>query len=336
MSNNENNYGFGGQLSAGVNYDTTAPGPVQATPTNQPSTSGMLNLSKNTAEPVMEISTAQFSTEVIQASREKPVLIDFWAPWCGPCKQLAPALEAAVAKTAGRVKLVKMNIDDHPEIAGQMGIQSIPAVVAFVNGQPMDAFMGAKSEREITQFLDKLIGPSGPSELELVLEEASELMANEAYGQARQLYNAILAQIPDNLDAIAGSGMAALKEGRLEEAKLALASAGEDVPHPALAALKVAIEVQEQASGIGDLSELEEIISKHPNNHDSRFDLALALNAKGRREEAADHLLDIIARDRKWRDDGAKAQLLLFFEAWGPKDAVTNSARRRLSSLLFA
>ncbi|MGB7288413.1 MAG: thioredoxin [Salaquimonas sp.] len=348
MSGNDNQYGgFGGQMSGGVSYDSpqtklsSQPASVQdhgnekPAPTKGPD--GLLNLGGVTsAEPVLDISTADFKKEVIDDSASRPVLIDFWAPWCGPCKQLAPALESAVAKAGGKVKLVKMNIEEYPEIAGQMGIQSIPAVVAFVSGQPKDAFMGAKSEKEIDQFIEKLVGPSGPSQLELALEQADMLAGEEAYEEAAQIYNAILAQQPDNLDAVAGFGMIALKTGNLDQAKAITAGAERQKGHRGLDALNAAIALQEQAEGLGDLSEMKAQLEANPNNKDLRFDLAIALNAAGQTEEAADHLLEIIAKDRSWRDDGAKAQLLQFFEAWGPTDPVTLYGRRRLSSILFS
>jgi len=348
MSNKENEYGFGygTQISGGVNYDQSANQPVQtpqtaapqgtmpATPNNSPAAGG--NLLNPASEPVRDITTDEFSSEVIQASNERPVLIDFWAPWCEPCKQLAPALEAAVAKTGGKVKLVKMNIDEHPQVAGQMGIQSIPAVVAFVEGKPKDAFMGAKSAREIDQFIEKIAGPSGPSQLELALEQAASLMSEGAFQEAGQLYGSILSQVPDNMDAIAGYGHALLKLGHLDEARKAAEMAPENSSHIALDSLKTAIELEEQAASIGDFSQLEADIAKDPKNHEARFDLAIALNGAGQGEAAANHLLEIIANDRQWRDDGAKAQLLQFFEAWGPMDPKTLDARRRLSSLLFS
>lgn len=334
MSGNEFGFGsnYGGQMSGGVNYDAE-PKPEASKPVDP---TGLLNLGASpTPEPVKDITTAEFIPEVVEASNERPVLIDFWAPWCGPCKQLAPILEKAVAEAGGKVKLVKMNIDEHPEVSGQMGIQSIPAVVAFVNGKPADGFMGAKSEREIAQFIEKLVGPSGPSELDLALTEANEYLLEEKYQEAAELYSAIINQVPDNLDAIAGYGMVALKLGQLEQAKQVLVQAGEAKGHQAVEGLRAAIALEEQAAEVGDYSELADQVEKNPTNKDLRFDLAIAMAAAGKHEEAADHLLDIIAKDRTWREDGARAQLLKFFEAWGPKDPATSYGRRRLSSVLF-
>ncbi|MEM7464124.1 MAG: thioredoxin [Pseudomonadota bacterium] len=294
------------------------------------------------AEPVLDISTAQFGAEVIEASRTKPVLVDFWAPWCGPCKQLGPILEKTVAAMRGKVKLVKMNIDDHPDIAGQMGIQSIPAVVAFVDGRPKDAFMGAQSESEIRRFLEKLIGPSGPDPIEQALQQAEQLASEGAASQAASLYAAILQEDPQNVSAIAGMGMIYLETGDLERAKAVLASvpevpdAGSATENPKLSSLRAAIELAEQAEELGDTAQLMEKVASEPDNHQARFDLALAFNASGKREEAADSLLEIMRRHRNWNEDGARTQLLQFFEAGGATDPVTIAARRKLSSMLFS
>lgn len=287
-------------------------------------------------EPVRDISTAEFMTEVIEASNTRPVLVDFWAPWCGPCRQLGPAIESAVRKANGKVRLVKMNIDEHPEVAGQMGIQSIPAVVAFDKGRPKDAFMGAIPESEITRFIEKLVGPSGPSELDIALEEAARLMQDGAHERAAELYAAIAGQFPENKDALAGLGMASLQLGRMDEARRIAETVGENESHAGLKALVAELSLREKAGGLAELAELEHRISENPGDHQARFDLAHALNAAGRREEAAEHLLHIISRDRKWEDDAARLELLKFFEAWGPGDPATLSGRRRLSSVLFS
>ena len=336
MSDKENGYGgsYGAQMTGGVNYDT--PQRTEPEPAKPVDAVGMLDLGTGKAEPVLDISTAQFMSEVIEASRQKPVLVDFWAPWCGPCKQLAPALEKVVAGAGGRVKVVKMNIHEHPEVAGQMGIQSIPAVVAFVDGKPVDGFMGSKPEREISQFVEKLAGPSGPSGLELALTDADAALQSGNPEEAAGIYSAILGQIPDNPDALAGYGTALLKSGRLEEARQLVDTLGDIKGHQGIEALKAAMALEEQAALIGDYFELAQQVEADPSNKELRFDLAIAMAAAGKHEEAADHLLAIIAADRQWREDGARAQLLQFFEAWGPKDPATSLARRRLSSLLFA
>jgi putative thioredoxin len=288
-------------------------------------------------EPVKDISTAQFMAEVIEASHQRPVLVDFWAPWCGPCKQLQPALERAVGALRGAVKLVKMNIDDHPEIPGQMGIQSIPAVVAFVDGRPKDAFMGAKPEGEIKRFLEKLTGPAGPSQIDMALEDAARLAQEGQPAEAANLYAAILQHEPQNVAAMVGLGGLYLDMGEIEQAKGMLAAVpAEKAGDPAVASLRAAIDLAEQAARLGDPTALQQRIAQNPKDYDARFDLALIYNAMGQREEAADELLAIVQRDRKWRDDGARAQLVTFFEAWGPTDPATLYGRRRLSSLLFS
>jgi putative thioredoxin len=237
----------------------------------------------------------------------------------------------------GAVKLVKMNIDDHPEVAGQMGIQSIPAVVAFVNGRPKDAFMGARPEGEIKRFLEKLAGPAGPSAIEQALEEAARLAAEGAAAEAANLYAAILQQEPQNIAALAGLGGLYLEMGDLERARGMLAAVPEDkAGDPAISSLRAAIELADQAAKLGDPEGLKRRIEANPKDFDARFDLALIHNSMGDREAAADELLAIVQRDRKWRDDGARTQLLTFFDAWGPTDPATLYARRRLSSLLFS
>ena len=321
--NNEN--GFGNGAGAGFTASFGAQSGAQA------------GTAQAGAAPVRDIGTSEFMSEVIEASRDRPVLVDFWAPWCGPCKQLTPVLEKVVAASRGAVKLVKMNIDDHPQIPGQMGIQSIPAVVAFVDGKPKDAFMGVQPEAEIRRFIEKLAGDQGPSPVEEALRQAEELAAAGDLSQAANLFAAVLQQEPDNADALAGMGTLYMKSGDLERAKSMLeAIPAEKREEAKPASLKAAIDLAEQAADLGDIGELESKVESDPNDHQSRFDLAIALSAAGRREEAADHLLEIMRRDRKWNDDGARTQLLQFFEAWGPADPATATSRRKLSSLLFS
>jgi len=218
-----------------------------------------------------------------------------------------------------------------------MGIQSIPAVVAFVDGRPKDAFMGAKPESEIKRFLEKLAGPAGPSQVEMALEDAERLVQEGQPAEAANLYAAILQHEPQNVAAIAGLGGLYLEMGELDQARGMLAAVpAEKAGDPAVASLRAAIDLAEQAAKLGDPSALQQRIAQNPKDHDARFDLALIYNSMGQREEAADELLAIVQRDRKWRDDGARAQLVTFFEAWGPTDAATLYGRRRLSSLLFS
>lgn len=333
MSDEKSDYGISGSMSAGVSYGQQ--GVTNVAPQETNTTPLDLGITASVA-PIKDISTAEFINEVIDASSQVPVLVDFWAPWCEPCKQLTPVLEAAVTAAGGSVKLVKMNIDDHPEIAGKMGIQSIPAVVAFVDGKPLDAMQGNKSASEVKAFIEKVGGPSGPSQLDQILQEAADLMEQNSFQEAGQLYSAILQQIPDNIEAIAGLGTALLNLGDIDAAKDVLANVEDYEKEAPLKALASAIELEEQASDVGNITELAEALAKDTKNHQARVDLAIALNARGSREDAADHLLEIIKTDRKWQDDGAKAQLLKFFEAWGPMDEATLVARRKLSSILFS
>ncbi len=291
----------------------------------------------NTAQ-VKDISTAQFMPEVIETSTNTPVLVDFWAPWCDPCKQLAPALEAAVAATRGKVKLVKMDIEKHPEIAGQMGIQSIPAVVAFVDGKPADAFMGAKTEGEIREFIAKIAGPDQQeTRIEEMLEQADQFVKQGALGEAGNMYGHILSVDPDNLKAISAVGHLYLGEKNIDGARGVIAAlSDEQLQASEITSLLSAIKLAEQAEGLGDFTELEAAVVKTPDDFQKRLDLAIALNGAGQREAAADHLLEIIRRKPGWDEDAARNQLLQFFEAWGVTDEVTVFSRRKLSSLLFS
>jgi putative thioredoxin len=303
----------------------------------------MLNSGGMTAAPpapdnlIKETTTQTFVKDVIEESKKQPVLIDFWAPWCGPCKQLTPVLEKAVKAAKGKVKLVKMNIDEHPAIPGQMGIQSIPAVIAFVNGQPADGFMGALPESQVTAFLERLTkGKIGAEEKDL-LNAADQALANKDYQRAAQIYSHLLDQDAGSVPALAGLARCYVAAGALDKAKETLAKVPEAKRNDAAAtAARAALELAEQSKSIGPASELERKVAADPANHQARFDLALALNAAGKRQEAAEQLLEIVKRDRKWNEDGARKQLVQFFEAWGPTDEATVGGRKRLSSILFA
>ncbi len=289
------------------------------------------------ADVVKDTTTQAFMKDVIEESKKQPVLVDFWAPWCGPCKQLTPILEKAVKSAKGKVKLAKMNIDEHPAIPGQMGIQSIPAVIAFSNGQPVDGFMGALPEGQVMQFLERLTKGAVGAEEKDMLKSADEALVSGNAAGAAEIYAQILAEDSANIHALAGLARCYIETGALEQAKQTLALVPENKRNEtAVAAARAALEIAEQAKSLGPLQELEEKVLADPLDHQARFDLAVALNAKGKRAEAANHLLEIIKRDRKWNDDGARKQLVQFFEAWGFADPAAVEGRKRLSSILFS
>jgi putative thioredoxin len=290
-----------------------------------------------TADPIKDTTTQTFMKDVIEESKRQPVLVDFWAPWCGPCKQLTPVLEKAVRAAKGKVKLAKMNIDEHPAIPGQLGIQSIPAVIAFSNGQPVDGFMGALPESQVVEFLERLTkGKIAPDDQDVLKAADAALVEGDA-AAAAQLYAQLLQQDPQNVHALAGLARCYVETGALEQAKQTLGMVPEAKRNEApVAAARAALEVAEQAKSLGPLAELEEKVLANPLDHQARFDLAIALNAKGKREEAAQQLLEIVKRDRKWNDDGARKQLVQFFEAWGFADPAAVEGRKKLSSILFA
>ncbi len=286
---------------------------------------------------IKDTTTQAFVKDVIEESKRQPVLVDFWAPWCGPCKQLTPILEKAVRSAKGKVKLTKMNIDEHPAIPGQMGIQSIPAVIAFVNGQPADGFMGALPESQVMAFLERLTKGSIGGEAKDLLKAADAALAEGDATNAATLYAELLAEDNTNIQALAGLARCYVETGAIEQAKQTLAMVPEAKRNDtAVAAARAALELAEQAKTLGPVTELEQKVAANPLDHQARFDLALALNGKGSRMEALEHLISIVRRDRKWNDDGARKQLVQFFDAWGPTDEATIEGRKRLSSILFA
>jgi len=289
-------------------------------------------------ELIRDTTTKGFTADVIQESRQQVVLVDFWAPWCGPCKQLTPILEKVVREAKGRVKLVKMNIDDHPAVAGQLGIQSIPAVIAFKNGQPLDGFMGALPESKVKEFIDRVAGPSaGQIQVEDLLAEAKQALDEGDQQTAAAIYSEVLAMAPDNISAIGSLAGLLADAGDLAAARDVLGSvpAGKE-NDPAIVSANAKIALAEQVSDLGDANELRRRIEADEKDHQARFDLAMIQNARGERTDAADNLLAIMKADRAWNDDGARKQLLQLFEAWGMTDEATLAARRKLSSLLFS
>jgi len=286
---------------------------------------------------VRDTTTQTFVKDVIEESKRQPVIVDFWAPWCGPCKQLTPVLEKAVKAAKGKVKLVKMNIDEHPAIPGQMGIQSIPAVIAFVNGQPADGFMGALPESQVVAFLERLTKDRIGGEAKDLLKAADAALAEGDSAGAADLYAQLLAEDNTNVHALAGLARCYVETGALDQARQTLDMVPEAKHNDApVAAARAALDLAEQAKTLGPITELEQKVAANPLDHQARFDLALALNGKGRRMEALEQLISIVKRDRKWNDDGARKQLVQFFDAWGATDEATVEGRKRLSLILFA
>ena len=289
------------------------------------------------ADLIKETTTKDFRADVLESSRSVPVIVDFWAPWCGPCRQLTPVLEKAVRQAKGKVRLVKMNIDDHPQIPGQLGIQSIPAVIAFKDGQPLDGFMGAIPESQVNAFIDRVAGPSGPSGAEQALAAAAEALAAKDFAGAAALFSSVLESDTENMTALGGLIRCFVALGELAQARGLFAGiTPEQERDPAISGARAALELAEQADKLGRPTDLLRKLDADPNDHKTRFDLALVLNNQGDRNGASEQLLEIVRRNRAWNDEAARRQLLQFFEAWGIKDPAAVAGRQRLSSLLFA
>ena len=289
------------------------------------------------ADLIKDTTDQAFMQDVIEVSRETPVIVDFWAPWCGPCKTLGPQLEAAVTAARGKVRMVKINVDENPGVAGQLQVQSIPTVYAFFQGQPVDGFQGAVSQGDVQRFVEKIAAMGGDDGLAEALEAAEEMLSQGAADDAAQTFAAIVGEEPENAAATGGLARAHLALGDLDTAEALLNNAAPSIANaPEVEAARAQIELARQAADAGPLGELQAAIEANADDHQARFDYAQALHASGNVEEAVEQLLELFRRDRDWNEGAAKTQLFTIFDALTPTDPIAQTGRRRLSSMIFA
>ena len=301
----------------------------------------MLEFGQNTDGSVIkEVSEATFMQDVIEASKEKPVIVDFWAPWCGPCKTLGPQLEEAVKAANGAITMAKVNVDENQMIAGQMQVQSIPTVFAFANGQPVDGFQGAVSASEIKAFVDRVVAANGGevgSGLDSAIKSAEQMLLEGDFEAAIETFSAILEEEPNNLKSYVGLIKCYIALNDLDQAEAILNGAPIEISQSSeIESVHAQIELAKQARDAGPISDLALLVEEKPDDHDARFQLAQALHGAGQIEEAVDQLLELFRRDREWNDGAAKSPLLIIFEALEPNNAIVLSGRRQLSSMIFA
>ncbi len=313
-------------MDFGQRKPSAAPAPAQAA------------MGGTAADVIKDSTTAAFAKDVLEASKQVPVIVDFWAPWCQPCKQLTPVIEKVVKSHGGKVRLVKINIDEHPAIAGQLRVQSIPTVYAFKDGRPVDGFQGAQPESAVRQFVDGLLGDQAAADLEQALAEADKVFEAGDAQTAAEIYAAILQEDRENVAALAGLAKCYMKSGDIARAEqmLELVPPAKRVAQ-AIASIRAAIDLAKRgATDSGKSAELKAKVEANPGDHQARIDLAVALAASGEKQAAVIELLESFRRDRNWNEQAARKQLVQLFDAWGPKDPATLDGRRRLSSLLFS